>query len=163
MTRAEILRLEPGPELDQLVAERVMGWHLPDDPELPKAWMKKDPESRTGEVWVGWWAEEPPVEKDPDTLEEYIPSAWLLAGHKIWSPSTDIAAAWEVVKKMLDSGWGCEIYSPNNPYALEDIDKWVVVFAKSELLDYRAKASSAPLAICRAALLAVMEVNHGDT
>jgi len=43
---------------------------------------------------------------------------------------------------------------------LEDIDKWFVVFAKSELLDYRAKASSAPLAISRAALLAVMEAGN---
>jgi len=26
MTREEILKLEPGPELDRLVAEKVMGW-----------------------------------------------------------------------------------------------------------------------------------------
>ena len=26
MTREEILKLEPGPELDRVVAERIMGW-----------------------------------------------------------------------------------------------------------------------------------------
>jgi len=131
MTREGILGLEPGPELDRLIAERVMGWE--------------------------------------EGVEFFRRNGWIIVnGRRIpnraagteldWSPSTDIAAAWEVVKKMLGSGWGCEIYSPNNPCALEDIDKWVVVFAKSELFDYRAKASSAPLAICRAALLA-METN----
>jgi len=125
MTRDEILKLEPGPELDRLVAERVMEW------------------------------------KEGQKILQSLECGIGILGEKALPRySTDIAAAWEVVKKMLDSGWGCEIYSPNNPYALEDIDKWFVVFAKSELLDYRAKASSAPLAICRAALLAVMEVGN---
>ncbi|RLG44476.1 MAG: hypothetical protein DRN81_04505 [Thermoproteota archaeon] len=133
MTRDEILRLEPGPELDRLMAEEVMGWEEGEDFDCSK--------------------EGPLI---------YYPSRNRVLGRK-WSPSTDIAAAWEVIRKMLDSGWGCEIYSPNNPYALENADKWFVVFAKSGpivmQLNFSAKAPSAPLAICRAALLAVKEAS----
>jgi len=129
MTRDEILNLEPGPELNRHMAEKVMGWKEGEDFDCSK--------------------EGPLI---------YYPSRNHVLGRK-WSPSTDIAAAWEVIRKMLENGWGCEIYSPNNPYALEDADKWFVIFAKSEQLDFRAKASSALLAICRAALLA-MEVGN---
>ena len=126
--------MEPGPELDRLEAEKVMGWKRTTEGAPPGC---------------AYW-------KDDDG---FIQAAEDPGGSLNWSPSTDIAAAWEVVRKMLDSGWGCEIYSPNNPYALEDADKWFVVFAKSGpivmQLDFRAKAPSAPLAICHAALLAV--------
>jgi len=130
MTREEILKLEPGSELDRLVAERVMGWQESSDFAIEK---------ETGDLLK------------IDLSDSIFKGLWK------WSPSTDIAAAWEVVRKMLDSGWGCEIYSPNNPYALENADKWFVVFAKSEQPDFRARALFAPLAICRAALLAVMK------
>jgi len=126
MTREEILRMKASPELDRLVAERVMGWR----------------------------------EGQKETLQSLKCGIGILGEKALPRYSTDIAEAWKVVDKMLDGGWACEIYSPNNPYALEDTDKWAVVFARCELLDHRAEASSAPLAICRAALLAVLEVKN---
>lgn len=148
MTREEILALEPGPELDRLIAERVMGWKLESDPELPRAWLRYDSEQAKW-VWAGWWAEEPPIEKDPDTGEEYVPTAWLLAGSKVWSPSRDIAAAWEVVEKLLDHGFSVDLYSRSR-------GRWEVVLSDGDtLIVATATAEKPPLAICRVALLAL--------
>lgn len=66
---------KPGPELDARIAEEVMGWKL----------------FAYNQPW--------PCGK-PHT-------AWIASGGRIinqcdWEPSTDIAAAWEVVKKLRD-------------------------------------------------------------
>ena len=73
MTREEILKLEPGPELDRLMAERVMGWEYD---LLRDAWFKD------GEG--GIWAEN-------------------------WHPSTDIAAAWELIEALRRKGFIIDI------------------------------------------------------
>lgn len=60
------------------------------------------------------------------------------SGQKRWSPSADLSAAWEVVEKMQSSPmewyfWHCQFFGR---------------------MGY---ADTAPLAICKAALLAVLE------
>ena len=71
--------------------------------------------------------------------------------------STDIAAAWEVVEKFDRTSWDVNIYSQTE----SDVPTWEVA-----LYEYfengvgrigKAEADTAPLAICRAALLAVMD------
>ena len=57
--------------------------------------------------------------------------------------STDIAAAWQVVEKLVSSGWGA--------FGWDGFDhghRWIVGFGNS-----RAEAATMPLAVCRAALL----------
>jgi hypothetical protein len=137
MTREEILALGAGRELDALVAEHVMGWSRgtigPED-DLSLVWFPLD---------GGGWLEEP----------------------RPWS--TDIRAAWQVVEKA--SGFhadaplhrkfravalfypqegqvGCQIYECVPGRRIFDVRN---VFAENV-------ASTAPLAICRAALLAVL-------
>ena len=100
MTREEILKMEPGPELDRLVAEKVMGWEENREFEM-------DPH---GVVKVG----------------EII---------DLWSPSADIAAAWEVVEALKSRGfvvqvtthamlsqepdaWACNIWFPEHQICL---------------------------------------------
>lgn len=61
----------------------------------------------------------------------------------IWSPSTDIAAAWQVVGKLRERGFG---FSLN--------DAWIAWFLAAPN-EYQASADTAPHAICLAALRAV--------
>jgi hypothetical protein len=131
MTREEILNMPAGREMDALIAKKVMGWSA--DPE-------------------GYWL---------DRKNEYADTGWGLfkqdetKNHpacKEYNPSADIRAAWEIV------------------VAMEEKDIWFElanVVPNSDPIVYEAKfiggrdgayacEDTAPLAICRAALLAVM-------
>ena len=72
----------------------------------------------------------------------------------------------EVIDKMLRSGLFLDIYSPREAEApdslLEGDDEWVVFVCDRNHEDgiTHAGAGALPLAICRAALLAVMEVDN---
>lgn len=116
-----------GRALDAVVAERVMGWRI-DDPEE--------------DAWV----------KDANTL-----SGRTFGAHvSEWSPSTDIAAAMEVVEKMRADGWSfaSTLYEGQLPYAS---------FCKGTAKSSRnAQATTLPEAICRAALAAVSTQPEND-
>ena len=69
--------------------------------------------------------------------------------HHHWSPSTDISAAWEVVEKMSEQ-WP--------QYQLAKIeDGWSVMWGFDGYGWPEATGKTAPEAICKAALLAVMD------
>lgn len=67
-----------------------------------------------------------------------------------WHPSEDISAAWEVVTKIRSMGWGVDI-----SWFHEFI--YCALHKPDSVIIKQANAETAPLAICRAALLAVME------
>jgi len=71
----------------------------------------------------------------------------------IWSPSSDIAAAWEVVKELYDRELGIEMYG-------EKKFPWEAEILIPGGRPVSVQAETLPLAICRAALLAVMEVGN---
>jgi len=127
MTCEEILKLEPGHELDRLIAERVMGW-------------KEGKDFGVGESGIARYIREGPKYFERTRIEA-------------WSPSTDIAAAWEVIADLL-TRYNVSVYSARYPI------RWFVQIVA--LKDWETKAlvqdENLPLAICRAAL-AVMEVN----
>lgn len=125
LTREAIMALEAGPEIDALVAERVMGWTFGCTP---------DPEGD----WASW---NEPRPDDPTRQREV-----KCAG---WSPSTDIAAAWEVVEKMRPTHVGSLWTGIDEGHN--------ACFGMYEYEERWAKADSMPLAICRAALLATLE------
>jgi len=82
----------------------------------------------------------------------YTPGMWEFnparrAAPCDWSPSTDIAAAWEVVEKLDD---GNLIFS-----LLRYGAGWRVGFMDDGNMRGSASGDTAPLAICRAALKAV--------
>lgn len=84
----EIDELQAGPELDALIAERVMGWVKV---EWDGVYYWRDPaidDSHTGRV-----------------ADSRSSVGDLLEDLKPWSPSTDIAAAWEVVEKLCESAF----------------------------------------------------------
>ena len=144
-------------ELDALVAEKVMGWRRrrmflaekrepshfgPPDGQIPARgdWVWASPNQKSGDYH--WLVEDfvgvIPEEQDEDGFH----------------PSTDIAAAWEVVEKIrrwsdghltlfaFTTGWKCLLVTP--------FDGEV-----REMLDWERQYPTAPLAICRAALKAV--------
>lgn len=147
MTRDEILKLEAGRELDALVAEKVMGLSLE---HLPTVYEKGNTEDGQ-DGWSGFVC--PKCRRSQDMLDEPCAKAY----------STNIAAAWEVFKFLsansietvvrkenvesvsigYDSeGWSCSIWwfkDIQSAHAVEGI-----------------YAETPELAICRAALLALM-------
>jgi len=130
MTREEILQLQPGPLADRLVAERVMGWRL--RKRMPDVeayeWVSRDGRA-TGYFWY------------PPDSENYSPDEFC--------PSTDIAAAWQVLEALRRSGGRYRIWSP-----CAGDDEWEVeLFPGNSDEAIIVRAPTLPLAICRAALL----------
>lgn len=142
MTRDEVLAMKPGRELDELVIRHIMNIPVVESVDLfsqypfPAAWWVED---------EGWYIAD---ERDEDGLI-YMP----------FNPSEDIAAAWEVVEKMFEHG-GCEI----GCYGSKSGGKWFEVNVITMNGEVKVTAHTAHEAICKAALLAVMdgEDKHGD-
>lgn len=116
ITSEKILAMEAGTELDALVAERVMGWHL----------YSGEARAPNGIPWI---------DNDGVGVGRSHPAGW--------SPSTDIAAAWEVVEQM------------GHEMKLEYIGSAKVTFRVTSSRQVSA-TGTAPLAICRAALLSIL-------
>ena len=162
--------LPAGRELDAIVAERVMGWTV--------AHYVRIPFTAGFERRVGYSAQHINYYETADGQNP--------AGRKLsdlthgWSPSTDIVAAWEVVAAMHDRV-SAHSYGPPDtrepwPHAnyltLSVVDglggaaaSFCCVTDDNEWYERAseyggARAESAPLAICRAALSA-MEAVHG--
>jgi hypothetical protein len=115
--------LPAGRELDALIAEKVMGWRFMHD----------------GLGNMRWY-------QDTVAIDGYGPNHW--GGYRDFSPSTDIAAAWEIVKKMRARGIPLRLVlvcAPGDP------EWW---YASFEANGWQVESNTAPLAICRAALRA---------
>ena len=162
MTRDEILAMEAGRELDKLVAEKVMGWTahpIGDTGEL--MWL----EERSGfsdPQWTGWLSDR--VSGFEGFINNRLDDGRILSvnwGGDLWKPSATIATAWKVVEKMLESGWlyAGDCATIGGPGT--SIPKFTVLHEWRFFKGTRLRgdcAESVPVAICRAALLAVMEV-----
>jgi hypothetical protein len=133
--------LEPGRELDALIAEKVLGWTL-----VP------------GEAEPLYALEEAPVEAGPSWVDaDGVRRAWVWS----WSPSQQIADAWEVLEQLARHTL---LKVEKHPRVDSDEEGWgwscgVAMGEGSEML-YR-YAPSAPLAICRAALALVDSEGRG--
>lgn len=132
LTLNEILNTPAGYELDALIAKGVMGINLSQECE-GDIYEEGDHWTCTYCSKVGYWGE-----SFKHTIE---PKQY----------STDIADAWEVVEKLL----------PLFRFALAQIDSGTKWFAQFENIEhfgewkaFEAEEDTAPLAICRAALLA---------
>lgn len=134
--------LEAGRELDRLVAERVMGWRVFGTPEVYAYWT----EPYEGEKRLG----------DMPSLPRF---------------STDIAAAWTVVERMREMKWLVRVQEmPDNYPYLDNMTGEPLFYAKAYVtmewmprisertgklvMPRCARATTAPLSICRAALAA---------
>lgn len=150
MTRDEVLAMKPGPSLNLLVAEKVLGWI---------AWEEKRGEytyvvfQRPGEhepyrKMKGRETEKERYRKIP--FSEIDRNKHIVAGEKDWS--TDISAAWEVAEKVFDS---LSFRIGREGYTVNESGMWECQIGG---LNQSIKARTAPEAICKAALLAVMDL-----
>ena len=142
----QVLQMEAGPELDALVAERVMGW--------------KWDETRCRVC--GW-----PLDTDgkycrPDNCSMRPPPKRRSDSHAHYS--SDIAAAWKVFENDHEhSAWIQRMSQTTGPSdcslkmkdALHRMDYYHVKIGK---YGPWVVARTAPLAICRAVLLTTLEV-----
>ena len=119
----KIEEMEAGPEMDALVAEQVMGWHWGEAEDGVATWTHTD-------SGIAWAVAEP-----------------------TFSPSTNIADAWQVVEKLIGLGYWISLSHNGNQHAacwdFRLCDR--ATESKREI----AIEATAPLAICRAALKAV--------
>lgn len=119
------MTMQPGPELDRLVAEKVMGWRV---------------HNRNTAFYVLAGEEDGPM---------FNLSKHDTCGSLRFAPSTNIAHAWEVVEHIIARGQGLAIYSDN-----EGWNVYVQISTMTEHRYAIDKRKSLPHAICLAALQA---------
>ena len=134
MTNVELLAMPAGRELDRIVAERVM--------ELPAKSIRLCGTDECVEVWT-----------DNPFYADGICNRRDVQG--VCDPpsySTDIAAAWKVVERMHECGHAIVL---ERWLDMPSKNKWSALFIMENGHDTGQRvAESAPLAICRAALVA---------
>lgn len=133
--RAEILALKPGPTMDALVTEKVMGW-VRAEPDIkpeyaPLGYVLMPPST----LKPGWHVASEDVQPASD--------AWVL----VPAYSTDLAAAWTVVEQAF---WA-RIERTGSDWVHVEVQATVGVMPMA------ISAPTFPLAACRAALLAALE------
>jgi len=159
--------MEAGPEMDALVAERVMGFRRSIG-DIAGGWLRLDEKNRR--VWSGWLDREPTFHEGEDGYTYQKPLA--LMGGARFAPSTDTAAAFEVVDCVQTNhpGWRFSLLGGDG----EDLGKGQLLPTtagsgqwQAEFFGYadpkqnygqrhgQAYADTRALAICRAALMAV--------
>ena len=113
--------MKPGPELDRIIAEKVMGWTVCVEPLICQGCNTDTMLDGNGKVW-----------------------------HRgdVWSPSTNIAHAFEVVEKVRLLDFPCSLQRNIK-------GEWFVEEYCGEVCSILSRADSAPHAICLAALKAV--------
>ena len=140
LTADSIDELAAGRELDALVAEHVEGW--------------------TWDPWKGGNRIERVLMAPKPTTVMLFVGAYVLAGELVITDnlphySTDIAAAWQVVEAMHGRGLRYAIKG-----YFEGVASHGCIFDDENWVDsnplYKAVAETVPLAICRAALKAVL-------
>lgn len=132
MTRDEVLKMEPGNDLDILVTEKVFGWQKGTNKFKISGWQ-----------WSG--RDGKPV------LDDSWDGEWVAPFRCVPKYSTDIKTAWEVVKKINERGWHVNIKTYSDGDVVVSILSYLGRFIDDAL------TQSVPEAICKAALLAVLE------
>lgn len=141
--------MEAGPELDALVAVKVMGY----------VWHRIT--SRRSEL-------RPPDSRDAVVVREGKKPLIYIGYQKPWLPaySTDIAAAWTVVEKLMEIGWTVTLAPRQFEKYPEDRFKFhgcrmVDKDGAQHMQSFSDHAETAPLAICLGALRA-FRFSNGD-
>jgi hypothetical protein len=130
MIRDEVAKMEAGPEMDTFVAENVMGWRLVTDKNGWRHWVDEKGYHKAG------------IYPDNATYFEDDEDINLIN----WHPSWSMLWAWEVVEKA-------EIIGIIIAQSIDGTKCWM---AHCDDLSI-AYAETAPLAICRSALLSVFK------
>jgi hypothetical protein len=164
LSREKILVMPADREMDILIAEKIMGLKVVArnhpcgcDPECG------DYEASSFIPPIGGWYDTEDVVYLPE-YGIYPPIAEPMMGDSycivniVPFYSINISAAWQVVEKFVEQGDKFHIFRYGNWNKKESKKCWQSYMGKAEYnLFPFASADTAPLAICRAALLAVSE------
>lgn len=128
--------MEAGRELDALVAEKVMGFclHRP-----------------------GFTFDLTHYERNCKRCDAMVPER-VFHEQQAFKPSTDIGTAWQVVEHLAAQGWAVDISVPPEGDVEVSVLRVVTVKLSGKWYYERvgfARAPTVPLAICRAALMAL--------
>jgi hypothetical protein len=140
MTRDEMLALE-GEELDNLVAEKVMGWHIESTPEWSNPhWVDADGHYAAGISVKGPWYE--------DSEDIHILN-WHPLGSMLWAEQV-----MEKLARTPKASW----YIETTYYADDKLMYWVMYEPDGDAnFEYIYESESLTDAICRVALMTAMD------
>lgn len=141
----DIMQLQAGREMDALVAELVMGESKPSLDGITIDDVFRHNTYSPGGAW-------------------YITAQFENGDIPYWDPvrySTDIADAWKIIEKLRAEGKGIQVMTVSD-WDVDDspiiwqcfISATSRIFSRPQMGDAWANANTAPLAICRAALIA---------
>lgn len=139
LTREKILSMEPGRELDALVAKHVKGCE-----NAPSIFYSDLDITKSYYCIVG-----SPASEEVNVIE-YIDGEWIQYS---FNPSTDISAAWEVLEKMKQKDYLFSITNTVGGWYVVSLTDW-----GGNCNIYKVENKPVPEAICKAALLAVMGI-----
>lgn len=145
LTREAVMALKAGPEMDDLVAERVMCWTRRNTYAGPQ-----------------WYTADGTATGHGATFQGHETVMWLG-----WQPSLRIRDAWEAVDALRASGRGRHVVVNDGTRhlptyevqaGLDEHGPWTFCAFEMPSGEWRsARAEAAPLAICRAALLTTLD------
>jgi hypothetical protein len=141
MTREEILKLDANPETDALVAVMVMGWQR-------MSWEKAYKQIGRKTLTPYWHSSDGTwmaLVDDNDDVE---------CPQNGWHPTVDISASCEVMEKFASQGYGVHVYRHGDWNDKDGKRYWQ---AYMDFSYPKADADTISLAICRAALLAILD------
>lgn len=147
LTREEILNQTPGHELDALIAEHIFRWRRIKGPKFDYYGP-----CESNDVLV------PPTITSQEEAFRYMPPKGVIPFtyfvNRGWSK--DISAVWNILKYMkkytFDLFWSDK---------RDENEQWVCIFSPDDpesQKHYKVYSGSAPEAICKAALLAVLNL-----
>lgn len=140
MTRDEILQVGAGYELDRFIANKVMGWQETSDAIY---------ETRLDKSFVV-------AVDDFDVCDGkrrvFLQSKWRGEAWR-WEPSINIADAWDIINKMIEDGTFINLGHGGLVWRVNISTRHL--YERLEFMSVTAE--TAPLSICRAALIATLE------
>lgn len=126
--------MNAGPELDRLVAEKVMGWSVKEDAQ-------------------GY-----------SEIDRALMGGGMMSRYQGWSPSRNPEDIWDVVDRMRSDGFSFSLWQPGDREGMQAIVSFICSKGPCEKHGnphhnhhgaYDIEAESAPLAVCLAALKAL--------
>ncbi|MBA7635928.1 hypothetical protein ES703_43538 [subsurface metagenome] len=135
MTKEEILAMEPGTELDILVAEKVMNHPMPDfiSEDALDLYLAGTPIHCDSWTCV--------CRYDEGDIPQWVPATY----------STDISAAWQALKKLREEYWCIEIKIADGCWVIMELLRTPPIRVE---VNAGTPFERLPEAICKAALIA---------
>ncbi len=151
MTKDDILSMKPGPELNTLMATKVMCWKRMACDDYFRMETGKESKARFNHVLTNYWHDSEGKECANAVDDDGDYYACGCGCNDAWSPSTNIADAWPIMEWLVQDEYEPQLISG------ESWDEtWTIGIPITDEPFCRIQGKTAPEAICKAALIAVL-------